>query len=142
MPLNSFPEPRPGPTGRRPVALRRQANPRCRIGRHRWHGEVPTGEGPARWELPGWSRAIWPGARGMLLAVFTGHDAPLAIVLIIGALMIGSAVTIVLVCLAKQDDRVAAIRACAEVLRALLPWSGRHGLPAQSHPLNRRRRPQ
>ena len=78
----------------------------------------------------------------MLLAVFTGHDAPLAIVLFIAVLVIGAAVTIVLVCLAKRDDRVAAIRACAEVLRALLPWSGRHGLPGWSHPPHHRRRSQ
>ena len=82
-----------------------------------------------------------PDARGMLLAFFSGRDAPLAIVLVIAVLVIGAIVTIVLVSLAKADDRVEAIRACAEVLRALLPWAGRHRLPGQPHPPDRSSRP-
>jgi hypothetical protein len=77
----------------------------------------------------------------MLLAVFTGHDAPLAIALIIAILMIGAAVTVVLVSLVERKDRVEAIHACAEVLTRLLPWPCRNRASGQCDPMEREKRP-
>jgi hypothetical protein len=62
----------------------------------------------------------------MLLAIPAGHQAPLAIAALITViLLIAALLTIALVSLTRRDDRVAAIHAAAEVLRALLPWPGR-----------------
>jgi hypothetical protein len=70
-------------------------------------------------------------ATGLLLATATGHDAPLAAILLIAILVIGALVAIALVSLAHRDDRVDAIRAAAEVLTALLPWPGRRRTPGK-----------
>ena len=60
------------------------------------------------------------------LAVVLGHQAPLAVmVLIIVILLIGASLVIVLVSMAHRDDRVDAIHAAAEVLRVFLPWPSR-----------------
>ena len=67
--------------------------------------------------------APWVTRHSMLLATATGHQAPLAMTtLIIVILLIGALLAIVLVSLARRDDRVDAIHAAAEVLRAFLPW--------------------
>jgi hypothetical protein len=61
----------------------------------------------------------------VLMAAAGGHAGLMAAILVIAALVIGAVVTIVLVSLVNKEDRVDAIHAVAEVLTALLPWSGR-----------------
>ena len=58
----------------------------------------------------------------LFLATASGHGAVLTAALIAVALLIGAAVAIILVSLTSKEDRVAAIGAIADVLRALLPW--------------------
>jgi uncharacterized Tic20 family protein len=65
--------------------------------------------------------------RGVLVTAVAAHVAPLAAFLIIAALIIGAVVAIVLVWLTKKEHRVDAIRAVADVLRALIPWPSRRG---------------
>jgi len=60
------------------------------------------------------------------------HAGLLAAGLVIAALVIGAVVTIVLVSLVSKEDRVDAVHAVAEVLTALLPWSG-HRRPLDEH---------
>jgi hypothetical protein len=67
------------------------------------------------------NRATVP-TRVLLLATVSGHGAVLTAALIAAALLIAAAVPIVLVSLTSKEDRVAAIGATADVLRALLPW--------------------
>lgn len=59
----------------------------------------------------------------VLLSATSGHDVLLAAVLITAWVIIGAALAVILVALAPSDDRVSAIHAAAEVLRALLPWA-------------------
>jgi hypothetical protein len=67
--------------------------------------------------------ATWMSRHSMLLTIVAGHQASLAMMALITViLLIGALLAIVLVSLARRDDRVDAIRAVAEVLRALLPW--------------------
>ena len=59
---------------------------------------------------------------GRLLSGVTGHDIGLAAVFVTGCLVIGAVLVITLIAAVPADDRVDAIYAVAEVLRALLPW--------------------
>jgi hypothetical protein len=70
--------------------------------------------------------------RSILLAAIPGHQVPLALmILFIVILLTGALLAVVLVSMARRDDRVDAIHAVAEVLRALLPWSNRHRRDSQ-----------
>jgi hypothetical protein len=118
---------RPGPThpgfavpAPCPVTCRLSGSPRlsrtCQR-RGQPHDAVP-GWAPARLGIGRFPEA----GRNMILTTLTAHAAPLAAILIIAVLLIGAAVTVVLVSLASKEERVEAIHAVAEVLRALLPW--------------------
>lgn len=78
--------------------------------------------------------ATWMSRHSMLLTIVAGHQAPqVMMALITVVLLIGALLAIILVSLARRDDRVDAIRAVAEVLRALLPWpSHRHAAKPDS----------
>jgi len=62
-------------------------------------------------------------ALGRLLSALGGHQALLVTVLAI-ALITAAVLAVTLVALTPSEDRVDAIYAVAEVLRALLPWPG------------------
>ena len=62
----------------------------------------------------------------MLPASLSGHQIPsAAVILLIGIFLISAVLAITLVSMTSRDDRVDAIHATAEILRALLPWSPR-----------------
>jgi hypothetical protein len=61
-------------------------------------------------------------ALGRLLSALGGHEALLVTVLVTAWLITGCVLAVTLVALTPREDRVDAIRAAAEVLRALLPW--------------------
>jgi hypothetical protein len=62
-------------------------------------------------------------ALGRLLSTFGGHEALLVAVLVTAWLIIAAGLAVTLVAITPSEDRADAIRAVAEVLRALLPWS-------------------
>ena len=77
------------------------------------------------------SMAPQAAARSLLIATVNGHNAALAATVLIAVLLIAAGLAIALVGLTRQDDRVDAIHATAEVLKALLPWPARHPRPSQ-----------
>jgi putative exporter of polyketide antibiotics len=79
-------------------------------------------------------KALRNAESGVLLAAATGHDAGLAAMLVIISLLISAVLVVVLVCLTSRNDRVEAIRAAAEVLRVLLPWTSHRPAPERPEP--------